>query len=125
MVDPDEKAAMRIQSARLRKKRHRKVEKLQVDPQWFKDFVNKRKRTGESEGEEQTITGLDVETEKELEKMIGEGDNSEIKKSVLLDYLEHINKLRGKMKIKMYEILLKLLHITNFEHYKIDERPRN
>jgi len=119
MVDPNERAAMRILSMRKRNKRSR-VEKVKVDPEWLKDLMKKRRKTTE---EDEELVDFTAETKKEEDHMKNsmvhpdENGSEQLKKQLLNDYLEHIKAMTGNLKLKMYKLLIRLVHNTSVENY--------
>lgn len=97
IVDSEEASAIRVQSAKVRKRKHRKVERYDVDPKWLEKIKSKRFKTGERDGDEEKIESAIVGEKAEIfpEKLdaIANTENYEIKRGLLIDYLEHLKSL--------------------------------
>ena len=97
ILDNDERSAMRVQTARMRKRKHKKIEKFNVDPIWLENIRNKRRKIAEADGEEVSVDETKAEMDKVLESMplesIINGDSNQIKLGLLSDYLNHIKSL--------------------------------
>jgi hypothetical protein len=126
MVDPEEKVSMQRLMSR-RKRKHKKIEKLQVDPEWLKEFIGKRQKTGELDGEDKLINStqltVDEEQMKKTLQPIVDSPSESISRSLLLDYLNNIKGLFGNLKKKMYILLIKLIHTTNVENHQEEQKP--
>jgi hypothetical protein len=125
MIDPEEKVSMQRLMSR-RKRKHNKVEKLQVDSEWLNEFISKRQKTGELDGEDKLMNSTQFEEdEEEMKKAlqpIVDSTSESIKKSLLLDYLGNIKGLYGNLKKKMYILLIKLIHTTNTDNYQEESK---
>lgn len=98
-----------------RKRKSKKIEKVQVDPAWFAKLLAKRRKTGEDDADEQIVerTSDTKDQESAIKNCIQPLDDESaqnLKKSLLLDYLHQIKGFMSKLKLKMYILLIKLLN---------------
>lgn len=98
-----------------------KVEKLQVDPEWFNKFMAmaKRRKTGESEGEEKLIekTNDTKYGDKTIEQNVSMHNVKSMLKTqegLLFDYLTQIKSFSPELKLKLYIIIIRLINNTKF-----------
>jgi hypothetical protein len=131
IIDPEEKAAMRASSLRKKNKRVR-VERVAVDPDWLREFVKRRKiaetdeqYVGETEEVKRNGDIHNMQTKfYHFEEKIKSSTvplelpaATQLMKLLLVDYLNHIKGLSGKLKIDMYKMLINMIHKTTRDNY--------
>lgn len=131
IVDPDEKAAMRASSLRKKNKRAR-VERVTVDPDWLKEFVKRRKIAEDDEqyvgdsqeeknnGDTQSMQIKFYDFEEKIKNStlpLEPTAATQLMKLLLVDYLNHIKGLTGKLKMDMYKMVINMIHNTTLDNY--------
>lgn len=110
IVDSEERLAMRQLKARKRKKTTR-IEKVEVDQEWFEKLLKRRRKTGEGEGDEVEVSA-DTRAEEIVSRVFSIAQEDEMKRTLLLDYLTHIKVFSNNLKHKMYMLMIKLINKT-------------